>query len=74
MNARARERRMANTVTRREISRVWTVKPEQVGPGHTVAMVLEPGHWQEFDPFLMLAEDWFCPALLMFTHTAELKR
>jgi redox-sensitive bicupin YhaK (pirin superfamily) len=52
---------MANAVTRREISRVWTVKPEQVGPGHTVGMVLEPGHWHEFDPFLMLAEDWFVP-------------
>ncbi|MCL6517853.1 MAG: pirin family protein [Alicyclobacillus sp.] len=22
-------------------------------------MVLEPGHWAEFDPFLLMAEDWF---------------
>ncbi|MDQ4073304.1 MAG: pirin family protein [Thermoproteota archaeon] len=23
------------------------------------AILLEPGHWKEFDPFLLLAEDWF---------------
>lgn len=43
----------------REIRRVWTVKPEQANPIHKVGVVLEPGNWEEFDPFLMLAEDWF---------------
>jgi len=35
------------------------VQPTKHSPGHTVALVLEPGHWEEFDPFLLLAEDWF---------------
>ncbi|HEX7192949.1 MAG TPA: pirin family protein [Thermoanaerobaculia bacterium] len=32
-----------------------------MNPQHHVRLVLEPGHWAEFDPFLMLAEDWFVP-------------
>lgn len=47
------------TIHQRTISRVWTVEPQPQGPNHTVGLVLEPGHWQEFDPFLLLAEDWF---------------
>jgi len=43
----------------RDVTRTWTVQPQQHSPGHTVAMVLEPGRWEEFDPFLFLAEDWF---------------
>lgn len=26
---------------------------------HRVRQIIEPGHWRESDPFLMLAEDWF---------------
>jgi redox-sensitive bicupin YhaK (pirin superfamily) len=37
-----------------------TVHPG-MNPQHRVRMVLEPGNWQEYDPFLMLAEDWFVP-------------
>jgi redox-sensitive bicupin YhaK (pirin superfamily) len=32
-----------------------------MNPQHRVRMVLEPGKWREYDPFLMLAEDWFVP-------------
>jgi redox-sensitive bicupin YhaK (pirin superfamily) len=32
-----------------------------MNPQHRVRMVLEPGNWSEYDPFLMLAEDWFVP-------------
>jgi quercetin 2,3-dioxygenase len=32
-----------------------------MNPRHRVRMVLEPGNWAEYDPFLMLAEDWFVP-------------
>src|ERR1041385_6802963 len=32
-----------------------------MNPQHRVRLVLEPGQWAEFDPFLMLAEDWFVP-------------
>ncbi|UOF92794.1 pirin family protein [Fodinisporobacter ferrooxydans] len=41
------------------MSRVWTVEPQRESSIHTVAMVLEPGRFEEYDPFLMLAEDWF---------------
>jgi len=43
----------------RNITKVWTVKPVQNSPIHKVGIVLEPGNWAEFDPFLMMAEDWF---------------
>jgi hypothetical protein len=45
------------TVTRIDEPRI------QAGPGreHRVRLVLEPGHWPEYDPFLMMAEDWFTP-------------
>ncbi len=43
----------------REISKVWTVRPQQESPIHKVAMVLESGHFEEYDPFLFMAEDWF---------------
>ncbi len=43
----------------RDIERRW--RPERVKESaiHEIARVLPPGHWQEFDPFLMMAEDWF---------------
>ncbi len=43
----------------REINKVWTVKPQQESPIHKVGMVLEPGNYHEYDPFLFMAEDWF---------------
>lgn len=45
--------------TARDILRVWTVNPQRRSSTHTAGMVLEPGHWAEHDPFLLLAEDWF---------------
>jgi redox-sensitive bicupin YhaK (pirin superfamily) len=32
-----------------------------MNPQHRVRLVLEPDHWDEYDPFLLLAEDWFVP-------------
>lgn len=43
----------------REITKVWTVRPQQESAIHKVGMVLEPGNFQEYDPFLFMAEDWF---------------
>ncbi|HEU5140493.1 MAG TPA: pirin family protein [Bacillales bacterium] len=43
----------------RGILRVWNVEPQNQGDGHTVGMVLPPGNWEAFDPFLLMAEDWF---------------
>jgi redox-sensitive bicupin YhaK (pirin superfamily) len=44
----------------RGISRIWDVIPREGRAPHLrVGQVLEPGHWKEFDPFLMMAEDWF---------------
>lgn len=31
----------------------------QAGPGHRHSFVLEPGKWEDHDPFLVLMEDWF---------------
>jgi redox-sensitive bicupin YhaK (pirin superfamily) len=46
--------------TKRSIERVWDVaaRPGQ-GSHLRVAQVLEPGHWERFDPFLIMMEDWF---------------
>jgi redox-sensitive bicupin YhaK (pirin superfamily) len=44
----------------RGISRVWDVTTSPgSGPHIKVGQVLPPGNWKEFDPFLMMAEDWF---------------
>ncbi|WP_290590564.1 pirin family protein [Alicyclobacillus sp.] len=48
-----------SAVYERPIARVWKPVPKRQSAIHTVAMVLEPGHWAEFDPFLLMAEDWF---------------
>ena len=50
----------------RNIRRVWTVKPQKESSEHKMAVVLEPGNWAEFDPFLMMAEDWFRPGVFDF--------
>lgn len=49
------------TTKPRGISRVWKVSHRSPGRGPHIrqGFVLEPGHWEEFDPFLLLAEDWF---------------
>ncbi len=43
----------------RDIKQVWQVQSQRISSIHSNGFVLEPGHWREFDPFLMLAEDWF---------------
>lgn len=50
----------------RDIRRTWMVKPQKASPIHKVGIVLEPGNWAEFDPFLMMAEDWFQPGVFDF--------
>jgi redox-sensitive bicupin YhaK (pirin superfamily) len=47
-----------NKVSERNITRVWTTT---LGgqPSHQNSLILEPGHWSEYDPFLFLAEDKF---------------
>ncbi|MBP1154997.1 MULTISPECIES: pirin family protein [unclassified Paenibacillus] len=46
-------------VYQRDIERVWTAKKNRISPTHQNSFILEPGHWEKYDPFLMLAEDWF---------------
>jgi redox-sensitive bicupin YhaK (pirin superfamily) len=47
-------------VIQRGISRVWDVATSPGSGAHIkVGQVLPPGNWKEFDPFLMMAEDWF---------------
>lgn len=44
----------------RTIRRVWNVTHRSPGRPHVrQGFVLEPEHWDEFDPFLLMAEDWF---------------
>jgi redox-sensitive bicupin YhaK (pirin superfamily) len=44
----------------RAISRVWQVETMPGGGSHLrVGQVLPPGNWAEFDPFLLMMEDWF---------------
>jgi redox-sensitive bicupin YhaK (pirin superfamily) len=46
-----KERRIAKVSNRQFVGR-----DEQAD---NKALVLEPGHWEEYDPFLLMAEDWF---------------
>lgn len=47
-------------VHQRNISQSWTVEIKPGGGPHLrVGQVLPPGNWKAFDPFLMMAEDWF---------------
>jgi hypothetical protein len=48
---------MERTVTRIDTPRIQ----DGHGQDHRVRLVLEPDHWAEYDPFLMMAEDWFTP-------------
>ena len=36
-----------------------SIGKNRLGPGHSNSLILEPGRWTEYDPFLFLAEDWF---------------
>lgn len=49
-----------NEAVERAISRVWEVSPRPGQGSHLkVGQVLKPGLWKEYDPFLLLMEDWF---------------
>jgi redox-sensitive bicupin YhaK (pirin superfamily) len=43
----------------RGIRRIKTVQYQTNSPIHRNGFILEPGNWKEYDPFLMLAEDFF---------------
>jgi len=44
----------------RGVAKVWEATPRPGrGPHLRAAPVLEPGRWREFDPFLLMMEDWF---------------
>ncbi|WP_106768876.1 pirin family protein [Paenibacillus faecalis] len=43
----------------RNIKKVWTVNGRKVSDIHVAAPILEPGHWEDFDPFLVMMEDQF---------------
>jgi redox-sensitive bicupin YhaK (pirin superfamily) len=44
---------------RRDIKKIWTVNERKISNIHTASPILEPGHWEEYDPFLLLMEDKF---------------
>lgn len=43
----------------RGIRSVRNVSFQENSPTHKVGLVLEPGKWEEYDPFLLMAEDFF---------------
>lgn len=43
----------------RGIKKVWSVTEREISHIHSAAPILEPGHWEDFDPFLVLMEDKF---------------
>ncbi|MBU9714053.1 pirin family protein [Evansella tamaricis] len=44
---------------KRNISKKWDVSVEESENGNRKGLILEPGHWSEYDPFLLMAEDCF---------------
>ena len=51
----------------RGIRSVWDAKASPGdGPRLAAAPVLPPGRWREFDPFLLMMEDWFQPGAFDF--------
>lgn len=43
----------------RDIKRIWSVNERKISNIHSAGAVLEPGHWEDYDPFLALMEDKF---------------
>ena len=43
----------------RKIQTIWTPEERTVSPIHTVAPILEPGNWKQYDPFLLMMKDKF---------------
>ena len=48
-----------NTKAQRKIKRTWKVQLKKSSEIHTAGLVLPSGNWEEFDPFLIMAEDKF---------------
>jgi quercetin 2,3-dioxygenase len=48
-----------NRVYSRDIQKVWTVQERKISAVHRAGAVLKPGHWEGYDPFLLLMEDKF---------------
>jgi quercetin 2,3-dioxygenase len=46
-----------NKIVQREIEAKWGLIPRINSPIHKASVVLPPGDWQRFDPFLLMAED-----------------
>jgi redox-sensitive bicupin YhaK (pirin superfamily) len=50
---------MSEPIYQRNIKKVWNAATNYISSAHSNSLILEPGHWEEYDPFLILAEDWF---------------
>lgn len=44
-------------VHQRKIEKKWSAQLERISDVHSAALVLPPGNWEAFDPFLGMAED-----------------
>ena len=45
------------TIVNREIQRKWPLAIHKNTPIHKAGLALPPGNWEQFDPFLLMAED-----------------
>ena len=48
-----------NRIAQRKIKRTWKVQLKKSSEIHSAGLVLPFGNWEEFDPFLVMAEDKF---------------
>ncbi|MFB3165505.1 pirin-like C-terminal cupin domain-containing protein [Neobacillus sp. 179-J 1A1 HS] len=48
-----------NRAHSRDIQKGWTVQERKISAVHRAGAVLEPGYWEDYDPFLLLMEDKF---------------
>ncbi len=48
-----------STKAQRKIKRTWKVQLKKNSDIHSGGLLLPPGNWEEFDPFLIMAEDIF---------------
>lgn len=61
-------------VVSRGIRSVRDVVFQENSPTHKVGLVIEPGNWEEADPFLLMAEDFLYVAHSVCTHIVAWRR
>ena len=61
-------------VVQREVQDKWAMVPQKNTPIHKAGLVLPPGNWEAFDPFLLMAEDNMKKVLLIIIRIVASKQ